>query len=386
MHLNLGTKIREFRRRNGRTQEELANVLGVTPQAVSRWEQGGSYPDMELLPAIANYFSVTIDELFGFSSDREKRIDAIIQQIDDYGIKARSDDNWVDDCLAILREGLAEFPQNERLLITLADTLSEAGWRRHQEWLDYDEDGFIQHRYDIHQKNTYWTEAVKICEQLVDCAQDATIINRALRLLVLLYRNLGESSKAIACAQKMPKMKHCQELMLASAVDGKDGAKYIGEYLIAATKQLAQQIVYSVVANKNHFESDLPIKKIKGAISLFDLICDDGNMGPCHDDLICLYLYLSRVQWERGYHDEAFVSLDMALQHARALETVMDGQDHLLTAPLVSFVQYQAGTAKGIASFLPADWPWWHNPDYSEVEQEIKADPRWAEWVRKTQE
>ena len=50
MQLNLGTKIRELRRRDGRTQETLAEALGVTPQAVSRWESGGSYPDMEIMP------------------------------------------------------------------------------------------------------------------------------------------------------------------------------------------------------------------------------------------------------------------------------------------------------------------------------------------------
>ena len=41
--------------------------------------------------------------------------------------------SFLDDCLAVIREGLVEFPRNERLLITLAETLSEAGWRRHKE-------------------------------------------------------------------------------------------------------------------------------------------------------------------------------------------------------------------------------------------------------------
>ena len=45
MQLNLGTKIRELRRRDGRTQDNLAEALGVTAQAVSRWESSGSYPE-----------------------------------------------------------------------------------------------------------------------------------------------------------------------------------------------------------------------------------------------------------------------------------------------------------------------------------------------------
>ena len=385
MQLNLGQTIRDLRHRDGRTQEALATALGVTAQAVSRWEAGGSYPDMELIPGIANYFAVTIDELFGYHNSREARVSAIIQRINTYNIKARSDDAWVEDCLSILREGLAEFPQNERLLITLADTLSEAGWRRHQEWCYYDAEGFIQHSYDVHKTNPYWQEAIKISEQLVSTARDNQIITRALHILVLLYRNVGEQDKAIACANKLPQMKHCRELLLCAAADGKEEARYIGEFLLQAAHHMAQQIVYGLVVNKAHFTTDLPIGKIKGAIALFDLICDDGNCGPYHDDLICLHLYLSRVQWERGDHDGAFVSLDEALRHARALEQFLDGQEHPLTAPLVSFVRHKAGVAAGIAKSLPEDWPWWHNPDYSQTEAEIKADPRWAAWVARTQ-
>ena len=129
MQLRLGDKIRELRRRYGRTQEVLADALNVTIQAVSRWESNGSYPDMELIPSIANFFGVSIDELFGYTSDHEKRIDEIIAEVDAFDYFCRSDDNWVDECLSILRSGLAEFPQNEKLLIKLAEVLCEAGWR-----------------------------------------------------------------------------------------------------------------------------------------------------------------------------------------------------------------------------------------------------------------
>lgn len=60
--------------RDGRTQEALAGALGVSSQAVSRWEASGGYPDMEMLPSIANYFNITIDELFGYEGERNHRI------------------------------------------------------------------------------------------------------------------------------------------------------------------------------------------------------------------------------------------------------------------------------------------------------------------------
>ena len=50
MQLTLGQKIRELRKRDGRTQEALAEALGVTSQAISRWESNGCYPDVEIIP------------------------------------------------------------------------------------------------------------------------------------------------------------------------------------------------------------------------------------------------------------------------------------------------------------------------------------------------
>lgn len=64
-HLNIGNVIGELRRSRGITQVDLANVLCVTPQAVSKWERMQSYPDITIIPAIARFFGVSIDLLFG---------------------------------------------------------------------------------------------------------------------------------------------------------------------------------------------------------------------------------------------------------------------------------------------------------------------------------
>lgn len=385
MQLKLGDKIREFRRRDGRTQEVLADALNVTSQAVSRWESNGSYPDMELIPSIANFFGVSIDELFGYSSDREKRIGEIIAKVDAFNYFCRGDDNWVDECLCILREGLAEFPQNEKLLIKLAEVLCEAGWRRYNEWLYYDEEGYLQHDCDVHKKNPLWTESVKICETLINTACDNTTVTKAISILVLLYRNFGENEKAIAYANRMPELKNCRELLLAAAADGKSKAMYTGSALLEMASKFAEQLVSGLMANRHHYESDMPIRKINGAIAIFDLLCDDGNYGNYNSVLIKLYLYLSRIQWEKGYHDDAFISLDKALDCARALEAMMDGREHNFTAPLVSFVRYHTCPPVEVARTLPDDWPFWCTPNDSQVEKEIKADPRWTAWVAKTQ-
>ena len=61
MQLNIGTKIKELRRRDGRTQEALAEALGVTNQAVSKWERGETLPDTAILPDLANVLETTTD-------------------------------------------------------------------------------------------------------------------------------------------------------------------------------------------------------------------------------------------------------------------------------------------------------------------------------------
>lgn len=60
---SLGKKISENRRAKGWTQEELAEKLGVSPQAVSKWENDASCPDIMLLPTISKLFGCTVDEL-----------------------------------------------------------------------------------------------------------------------------------------------------------------------------------------------------------------------------------------------------------------------------------------------------------------------------------
>lgn len=66
MEISMGLVIRNKRLEVGITQEVLAGILGVTKAAVSKWESNQSFPDVTLIPQIASYFSISIDELFGY--------------------------------------------------------------------------------------------------------------------------------------------------------------------------------------------------------------------------------------------------------------------------------------------------------------------------------
>ena len=72
MTCKIGEKIRLLRTKNKMTQEQLADRLGISYQSVSRWENGITYPDIEILPAIAKHFAVSLDYLLG-QDDAEKK-------------------------------------------------------------------------------------------------------------------------------------------------------------------------------------------------------------------------------------------------------------------------------------------------------------------------
>lgn len=69
--MTIGKKIRQLRRDLGMSQQTLSDKLGVTAQAVSKWENETSYPDISILPSMASIFGVQIDDLFEYSKDKE---------------------------------------------------------------------------------------------------------------------------------------------------------------------------------------------------------------------------------------------------------------------------------------------------------------------------
>ena len=76
---SLGLNIRNFRKNKGFTQEELAGILGVTPQAVSRWESEAGLPDVSMIVPIAQTLGITTDALLGYQQQsQDDRITEIV--------------------------------------------------------------------------------------------------------------------------------------------------------------------------------------------------------------------------------------------------------------------------------------------------------------------
>ncbi len=112
--MNIGNKIKELRKVRGITQESLAESIGISFQAVSKWENNLAYPDITLLPVLASYFDVSLDELCDYNSESisEKALEI-------------AKESWIyrysdrEKARLILEDGLKEYPNNDILLNNL---------------------------------------------------------------------------------------------------------------------------------------------------------------------------------------------------------------------------------------------------------------------------
>ena len=107
MNLNFAENLKRLRKEKSVTQEKLSEILGVTAQSVSRWELSVCYPDIEMLPAIANYFGVTVDELL--SNDprsQEKDLEIFNNTLDKLSDKTT-------ECIDFVTEYCRKYPEND---------------------------------------------------------------------------------------------------------------------------------------------------------------------------------------------------------------------------------------------------------------------------------
>lgn len=352
MQIKIGDRIKELRKRDGRTQEELAANLGVTSQAVSRWEASGGYPDMEIIPSIASYFGVSIDALFGYDGiDRKKRIDSILSEVEEMKNRCAPSP----EITAVLRNAVSEFPGEERILFELANSLYKQGWSdRGARGYTTNEDEYSHNDGEWNKDNPFWQESINISTNLLETSRDSNILMISRQNLVYLYRNIGQYNKAVEFAEAFPDICISKQIMLYHGTDGEQSCKYAQYALMDLLSELKAVVTHILVLRhpikrEDYLSDNLRrIEKIIGVLKLFELIYDDGNMGFYHSTVCDTYLWLAVLYCdaycntggdnggEIGYKDLSFDCLDKALLHAKNFDKLINSGEHKYTAFLVN--------------------------------------------------
>lgn len=202
MNLMIGEKIRKFRRDRNLTQEEVAQHLGISFQSVSKWERGDGYPDITLLPALANYFGVTVDELLGMNElSAQQQYEEINAEWEVNRRVGRHEQN-----VALMKEALRTFPNDALLLVQLSASL---------ERMDGTEE----------EKRAYLKESVAVQEQILRYGEDSEVRGATMFNICHSYWKLGEKEKAIVQAKKIPNLYKARENALVYFLEGEEKAE-----------------------------------------------------------------------------------------------------------------------------------------------------------------
>ena len=181
MELYIGQNLKNFRKARNLTQEEVAKHLGISFQSISKWERNDGYPDITMLPVLAHYYGVTIDELIGMN---ELESAQALEEINKQWAENRSNNNHLAN-VQLMRDALKIYPNNALLLVQLSASL---------ERLDGTES----------EKQEYLRQSIEVQEQIISYCDDSEVRGSVLFNIAHAYYRYGDYDKALAYAEKLP--------------------------------------------------------------------------------------------------------------------------------------------------------------------------------------
>ena len=186
--MNIGHKIKELRQERGITQEQLANNIGISFQAISKWETGIALPDITLTPILASQFGISMDELFDFSI---QKIEIEIEKITAEAYKFR--ESAPQKSRIILEKGLKNYPDNDILLNNLLYVLNY---------------------------NDNPDETIRIASKQIEQTTQEDVKFDALRFLAYAYKSNGDLKSAEAALEQIPEIYFTKLTEIAYLLDG----------------------------------------------------------------------------------------------------------------------------------------------------------------------
>lgn len=309
MTIYFGENIKKLRKEKELTQETLAEFLGVSFQAVSKWERGETYPDITMLPVISSFFNVSVDELLGVNKSREE------EQINEY-LKLYEDMKLKDLTLIYnkFQKAVKEFPNDFRILIRYMELL-------------YEVKGFVQGEYKDISK-----EIASIYEKIQNHCTDDNIRIRSkvimISHLLTLYQCVpNEEGKyrvykeylnhAEEIVSTLPSINDTKELMLTSLAF--DTENY-NTTLRNALEELLFIMQDTLFGYSYNYKPEKRLEIFKHIQGLINLIFDDGNFGKNCVNRLYNYGHIGHLYHQIGDDENALKYLKIAAEYAKELD------------------------------------------------------------------
>ena len=296
MNIKIGAIIKKLRAENNITQDTLATAIGVTPQAISRWESEGGYPDIELLPALADFFSVSTDELLGYKlSEREQELSDIKKEME-----RLAEVGSVEDQVAYARNAYARYPNDYEIRDNLAVCLYFV-------WEETHDDALFK-------------EIEALLKSVANECNDENTRYDAINTLIILYGEVNQYDKAKEWVNRLAPMKYCREVGLSNGIGDGKTKFYIQDQidkLMSALGGAIQNLVLNDDLPNDPSTWEDKIEMLRVSNQLYFLIYGDDLMYH-HGQLSFNHWIISTYQMSLGKTEDAMDSLEKMCYHAVA--------------------------------------------------------------------
>lgn len=302
--INIGAVIKKLRQERGMVQEQIAEYLNVSTQAVSRWETGSALPDITQVPALANLFNCSADILLGIDITlKEEQIAKVEKEASNYLYTGQ-----FEEAEKILRSALKEYPNSYELMSSLALTL-----------------GNIASNDKARQK-ALREEEIALSEKILsECTEDR-IRNNAILRLCQAYCKIGENEKAMDLANKMPNKSVSNESLLGYILKGTEKFKHKQKQIANDITSILYEIMYlndsPIDGEVKAYNPDELISLYYKIIDIINILCEDGNFGNFNSQLSDVHhrLYYSNIQ--KKDNDAALKHFKLAAKHAILFDAI----------------------------------------------------------------
>lgn len=309
--IKIGEKIRLLRKKNDVTQDKLAYHLGVTPQAVSRWESGVCYPDMNYLPVIADYFSVTMDELLCYSgAQKAAKVEEYLERVE-----ALLDRDRVGEALELLRTAMAEIPSDASLQLETAQVLSlYAGMLE-------ESNGGERARAAM---DAALTEAVSLCRHILEDCTDDGLRDETKKVLCDIYAHqLDDVARAEEIADQLHGMSVSREIIRATMLTGDVAFAQAQRNVIHFADNMWWHL-YNLACvpdiSGDRYTTAEKIAILEKGVSLFELVFDETPLFYA-DRLANSYRQLAMLYLSVGHDAEALAAFERMADYAVLYDT-----------------------------------------------------------------
>ena len=320
---SIGKKIKELRHKNDMTQERLADFLCVSYQAVSKWENGLSNPDLSLIASIARLFHVTADELLGLDSALENARFGELRT--EY--KKQADLLEYGEALRVAETAVAEFPGNYECLLWLAD--SEFHCAFDDDYCNGVSTDFFRNMMEK-SRGHY--------EMIIDGCKDEKLRLSALNGIVFDLDCLGRPEEGIPYAEQYPEtVLYTRDDVLCNILKGDELKAHKQQMVEKYTRKLLI-LLYDFLVDSNLGDyTETRAAAWRAMKSITEAVIPDGNYLDYHWWLYNAASCRAREEIAVGKHDGAMEALRCALEHAKG-EVKLEksaGAAYRYTSPLL---------------------------------------------------